>query len=315
MSKIGLLAVDSKHPNLALMKLARYHKSQGDSVEWYNPLEHYDKVCMSKIFTFTPDYMYYINADEVEKGGTGYDIHKNLPDYIDRLQPDYSMYSEIDKKTAYGFLTRGCPNKCGWCIVPKKEGMIRPYMDIEEISVDGRTNIVLYDNNILASDYGLGQIEKIIKLGLKVDFNQALDARLVTDEIAAMLAKVKWYKMIHFGCDTHQQIAEVDRAIDLIEKHGYKGCFTMLCMLHGSFGECYNRLDHFRKKGIKRYFPYAQPFRRLDGKPENIPQWQTDIARWCNRKQLYKSMEFKDYQPRKGFTCKEYFNEHTRPKH
>ena len=99
---IGLLAVDSGYPNLALMKIARWHKERGDSVEWYNQLCHYDKAYLAKVFTFTPDYGYYLQADEVEKGGTGYDIGKRLQEEIDRLQPDYSLYPSIDGKTAYG---------------------------------------------------------------------------------------------------------------------------------------------------------------------------------------------------------------------
>ena len=125
--KVGLLDVDhTGFPNIALGKISRYHKSKGDTVEWYNPLLEYDKVYLSKIFTFTPDYGYYINSREVEKGGTGYDLHKILPEDIDRLQPDYSIYPQVDSHTAYGFLTRGCPNKCRWCVVPVKEGKIRP---------------------------------------------------------------------------------------------------------------------------------------------------------------------------------------------
>lgn len=77
--RIGLLPVDSQYHNLALMKLSTWHKQQGDTVEWYNPLCRYDKVYMAKVFNFTPDYGYYVHADEVERGGTGYDIKKNLP--------------------------------------------------------------------------------------------------------------------------------------------------------------------------------------------------------------------------------------------
>jgi len=154
---IGILAVDSNYPNLALMKISSYHKARGDNVEWYNPLCSYDKVYIAKVFSFTPDYGYYINADQVEKGGTGYDIKKVLLPEIDRMIPDYDLYN-VDKNLAYGFLTRGCPNHCKWCVVPKKEGNIATYMDIEEIAVNGRKNIILMDNNILASDYGLQQI-------------------------------------------------------------------------------------------------------------------------------------------------------------
>ena len=157
---IGILAVDSNYPNLALMKISAWHKARGDNVEWYNPLCSYDKVYSAKVFSFTPDYGYYINADQVEKGGTGYDIKKVLLPEIDRMIPDYDLYN-VDKNLAYGFLTRGCPNRCKWCVVPVKEGNITPYMDIAEVSA-GRKNVILMDNNILASDYGLQQIEKII---------------------------------------------------------------------------------------------------------------------------------------------------------
>jgi len=203
---IGILAVDSNYPNLALMKISAWHKARGDHVEWYNPLCFYDKVYSAKVFSFTPDYGYYINADQIEKGGTGYDMKKVLPIEIDRTIPDYELYN-IDKNLAYGFLTRGCPNRCKWCIVPQKEGNITPYMDIEEVSA-GRKKVILMDNNVLASDYGLCQIEKIVSMKVHVDFNQGLDARLVTDEIAQLLAKVKWIKRIRFGCDTPGQIAE-----------------------------------------------------------------------------------------------------------
>ena len=162
---IGILAVDSNYPNLALMKISSYHKARGDNVEWYNPLCSYDKVYIAKVFSFTPDYGYYINADQVEKGGTGYDIKKVLLPEIDRMIPDYDLYN-VDKNLAYGFLTRGCPNRCKWCVVPAKEGNITPYMDIAEVSA-GRKNVILMDNNILASNYGLQQIEKIVSMGVR----------------------------------------------------------------------------------------------------------------------------------------------------
>jgi hypothetical protein len=124
MSAIGLVDVDGHHfPNLALMKISAYHKKLGDSVEWADPMfGHYDRVYQSKVFTFTQDYPYEFDC-EVLKGGTGYDITSKLPKEIDDMQPDYSIYPTlVDTRTAYGFLTRGCPNKCKWCIVPKKEG-------------------------------------------------------------------------------------------------------------------------------------------------------------------------------------------------
>lgn len=304
--KIGLLAIDSNYPNLALMKISAYHKNAGDEVEWYNPLEHYDKVYAAKVFTFTPDYGFYIHAEDVEYGGTGIDIHKTLPSEIDKCQPDYSLYPSIDRKTAYGFLTRGCPNKCKWCVVPKKEGNIKNYMDVDEIAIDGRNRLVLMDNNVLASDYGLMQIEKIAKKRYHVDFNQGLDARLVTEEIAKLLAKVKWIKRIRFGCDNYKQIEDCERATELIDKYGYKGEYFFYCILLDDFKESFNRVNHWREKG-RRFIPHAQPYRDLNNSRQIIPQWQKDLAGWADKKWIFKTCEFKDFEPRKGFKCKEYF--------
>lgn len=300
---IGLLAVDSTYPNLALMKISAYHKARGDNVEWYNSLCYYDKVYAAKVFSFTPDYSYYIHADQVEKGGTGYDIKKVLLPEIDRMIPDYDLYN-VDKNLAYGFLTRGCPNRCKWCVVPAKEGNIAPYMDIVEVSA-GRRNVILMDNNVLASGYGLQQIEKIVSMGLRADFNQGLDARLVTDDIARLLARVKWIKRIRFGCDTPGQIAEVERAAKLIDKYGFKGEYFLYCILM-DFKESFHRVNYW-KSVSRRFVPHCQPYRDINNPRQIIPQWQRDMAHWADRKELYMSCEFKDFTPRKGFRCNEYF--------
>ena len=278
---IGLVNVDGTthkkkwgrnvYPNLALGKLARYHRERGDRVEWAIPFCHYDIVYMSKVFNFSPDDLTCYDADQVIKGGTGYDINSQLPDEIDRLQPDYSIYPNVDGRTAFGFLTRGCPNRCHWCVVPTKEGKIRPYMDVNEIAIEGRTNLVLMDNNILASgDYAVEQLEKIIQRGYRIDFNQALDARLVTDDFARLLARCKWIdRRIRFGCDTPGQIQECERAMELLYSHGFAGQFFLYTMLNDNFQECYDRTHYWwernqqMRKGHtgKQVYPYAQPYR------------------------------------------------------
>lgn len=162
--RIGLIDVDGhNYPNLPLMKISAWHKAHGDSVEWYDTMfsGHMDRVYMSKIFSFTPDYERFINADEVVYGGSGYcisiqdgkevyDATKDipLPPAIEHIYPDYSLYGITD--TAYGFLTRGCPNNCGFCHVCAKEG--RCSHKVADLSEwwDGQKNIVLCDPNILA---------------------------------------------------------------------------------------------------------------------------------------------------------------------
>lgn len=305
---IALIAVDSNFPNLALMKISSWHKAQGDNVEWYNPFDEYDIVYMAKVFTFTPDYGQWItNANHIRRGGTGYDIYSTLPEEMEYVTPDYSIYPGIDNKTAYGFLTRGCPNKCKWCVVPRKEGNVRPYMDVEQIAVDGRTNLILMDNNILACDYGLEQIQKIIDKGYRVDFNQALDARLITEDIAKLLAKVRWLKNIRFGCDTPKQIIECENAMKMIDSYRAKpASYLMYTMIGDDFNEAVSRLNHWRD--YKRVVIVAQPFRDVDNPNQVIPQWQKDLARWAMRREIYAVCEFKDFEPRKGFKCREYFN-------
>ena len=327
---VGLVDVDGHakkkkwgatiYPNLALCKIARYHRAQGDEVEWAIPFYHYDVIYMSKIFNFTPDDLTVYDADTIIKGGTGYDISSQLPKEIDRLQPDYSIYPNIPSDTAYGLLTRGCPNKCRWCVVPKKEGAIRPYMDVDEIAIEGRRKLVLMDNNILAAgDYCIQQLQKIIERGYRVDFNQALDARLVTDEIAQLLAKVRWLdnNRIRFGCDTHGQIEECERAMNMINRYGFTGQYFLYTMLTSDFKECYDHITYWWRRTQEtrdshqgRYvYPYAQPYRDPDNPHHIIPQWQKDMAGWVNKKSHFVACSFEEFEPRKGFKCLQYVRE------
>lgn len=327
--RIGLIDVDGHakkkkwgatiYPNIALAKIARYHRLKGDTVEWAIPFFHYDRIYMSKIFNFSPDDLTIYDADEVVKGGTGYDIASQLPEEIDCLQPDYSIYPNIPIDMAYGFLTRGCPNRCPWCVVPRKEGRIRPYMDVEQIAIEGRHKLVLMDNNILAAgDYAKEQLQKIIRLGYHVDFNQALDARLVTDDFARLLAQVRFLdnNRIRFGCDTPKQIDECQRAIDLITSYGFTGQFFIYTMLTDDLYESYSRVYYWwemlqrqRESHLGRpVYAYSQPYRDPDNPHRPILQWQKDMANWCNKKAHFVAHSFEDFTPRRGFRCEAYFN-------
>lgn len=328
--KIGLIDVDGHakkkkwgatiYPNIALCKIARWHKEHGDEVEWAFGLKHYDRIYMSKVFNFSPDDTTAYDADEIIKGGTGYNISSKLPDEIDRTQPDYSIYPHIPSDTAYGFLTRGCPNKCPWCVVPRKEGRIFPYMDVDEIAIEGRHKLVLMDNNILAAgDYAKQQLQKIIDRGYRVDFNQALDARLVTDDFACLLAKIKWLdnNRIRFGCDTQKQIEECERAMSMINAYGFTGQYFLYTMIGGKsdFEESFSRVNYWweRMQQIRckhegrQIYAYAQPYRNPDNPNQPIPQWQKDMAGWVNKKAHFVAHSFADFEPRKGFKCAKYF--------
>jgi hypothetical protein len=294
--KIGLIDVDGHNfPNLALMKISSYYKSNGDNVEWYQGINHYDRVYMSKVFTFTPDYSFVLQADEVVKGGTGYKMNNDL--FCESVNPDYSLYPVnddwYDGKTSYGFLTRGCIRKCPWCIVPQKEGDIRQNKDIEEL-LQGNKKAILLDNNILACEYGLGQIEKIIKLKCKVDFNQGLDARLVKSEVAKMLSKVKWIRYIRFACDTMQAVDPLIRAIEKLNKVGVKNYRFFIYVLVEDVDEANERCEILKKLGVK---VFAQPY--IDFNNNIMPtEEQKHFARYVNHTATFKTTTWKNYKYR-----------------
>jgi hypothetical protein len=206
-------------PNLALMKIAAYHKALGDLVEWFLPLKRdaYDKVYSSKIFDYTKE------EDALpwnaEMGGTGYSATSELPHYIDTCKPDYSIYPGCDY--AIGFLTRGCIRHCPWCVVPEKEGPLRPYRTWDQIVRPDSKKLVLMDNNILASDHGIRQMEELTKTNYKIDINQGMDIRLLDESIVKhILAKMDWIKYIRFSCDTAEQLPYFEKAVEWFKKYG-----------------------------------------------------------------------------------------------
>jgi len=195
---IGLIDVDSfNFPNLALMKISAYHKKLGDDVSRYIPLFDYDKVYMSKIFTFSKD-IKNVNCKEIEKGGTGYDLEKKLPDEIDSIFPDYLLYDIKD--TAYGYLTRGCPRKCDFCIVSEKEGNKTEQKYKLNQFWNGQKNIKLLDPNITAAPNFIDLMGELAETKAKIDFTQGLDLRLLTDKKVEAIKKVN-VKRIHFAWD------------------------------------------------------------------------------------------------------------------
>ena len=243
-------------PNLALMKLSAYHKAKGDTVEWWNPFKNaeYNLVYSSKVFDFIPDNPYL--PEQTIRGGTGYrDIPKSqkLPPEIDGMFPDYSIYPECDY--AIGFLTRGCPNNCSWCGVPEKEGNIHPYRDWREVVRPDSKKLVLLDNNILACEYGIRQLESLIGSGYAIDLNQGMDARRVDERIADILSKLEWIRFIRFSCDQKSQIEAIEKAAGLLAKRGIRPYHLFIYLLvRKDIEDAAYRVDQLKKlKGINIY--------------------------------------------------------------
>lgn len=276
-------------PNYALMKISAWHKANGDQVEWWNPLFTYDRVYSSKVFTFTPENPYL--PENTIKGGTGYGVYTELPAEIDAMFPDYSIYPKCDY--AIGFLTRGCIRKCQWCVVPKKEGQIRSYRTWREIKRPDSRDIVFMDNNVLACQHGIEQIEDMGGANVRIDFNQGLDARLITPEIAGLLSKVKWIRSVRMSCDTDAMLNVVLTAIDRLAEKGIKPYRVFVYLLVQDIESAERRAIALREAGAD---VFAQPYRDFVNNTEPDKE-QKRFARWVNRKEIFKTVKrFADYK-------------------
>ena len=305
MAKVGLHDNDNTgFPNLALMKISAWHKQRGDEVERYMPFigETYDRIYSSKVFTFTDETA--ALPDEAVRGGTGYMMFDELPEEIDAMQPDYSLYPNYtvninktkgnDQPTAIGFLTRGCVRHCEHCIVPRKEGNVRPYRSWEQIKRTDCNNILFLDNNVLASDYGIEQIERMGGTGVRVDFNQGLDARLITPQIAEKLARLKWIRFIRVSCDHVNQIPSIEQAAAYLREAGlHKELFCYV--LVKNIPDALRVVEALKGLDIK---PFAQPFRPYV-REYIVPKEQARFANWVNKAATNAACTWEEYQYRR----------------
>ena len=299
--KIGLIDVDGHtFPNLSIMKLSTWHKQNGDQVEWYNPLTGWydipDRVYMSKVFSFSPDYPHPVNAKEIIRGGTGYyypDGGAELPDEIGHIYPDYSLYPQYTNDTAYGFLTRGCPRGCGFCIVGGKEGRTsRKVADLSEFW-RGQKNIVLLDPNITACREWQGLFQQLIDSKAWVDFSQGLDIRVMTDDKVEMLKHMK-IKQVHFAWDNYSdrdKIIPQFRAFkEITGWDKRKMGVYVLTNYNSTHEEDLERIYTLRDMG---YWPYVMVYDKNKLSRGHITR---KLQRWCNMRAVFETTpRFEDY--------------------
>lgn len=284
--KVALHNADkTRFPNIALMKISRYHKDRGDEVTEYMPLlaQSYDKIYASKVFTFTKTEKLIGN---VIYGGTGYDLKTKLPKEIDDMCPDYPP--EFDR--SYGFTTRGCIRNCKWCLVPEKEGKIKPYQDIDVFTRHNK--IVLMDNNILAHQFGISQIEKISKKGLYVDFNQGIDSRLIDSGVAKLLAKTKMIKVLRLACDSKESMQHLEKAVKILRWNNVTPRRYFVYCLVQDVDEDIGRIKFIKYLNLD---PYAQPFR--DFKTNKKPSRELkEFAQWINDKSTFYNTTWNEHK-------------------
>lgn len=317
--KIGIYDADGHNfPSLPLMKISAYHKSKGDEVEFAIPLLYYDRVYISRVFgdEYTAFENIAFQAKEIFYGGTGFAINVengkevyeklndiDLPKEIEHMYPDYSLYPELTKNTAYGFLTRGCPNNCGFCIVTKKEG--KKSVKVAELSEfwNGQKHIKLLDANLLACRDRKELLQQLIDSGALVDFTQGLDARFITAEIADMLKLLKTER-VHFAFDFMKNEKAITKGLQTYKEHCPLPDGKTIVYILTNYDTTIEE-DLYRVKKVKElgYFPDVRIYRK-----PTAPQILKDLQRWCNNRILYRSCDFMDYIPRSdGKTIKELY--------
>lgn len=281
-------------------------------MEWYQPLfsGHMDRVYVSKVFSFTPDYEYYIDADEVIKGGSGYCIElvdgkeiyhaerdRQLPPEIEHIYPDYSLYPELTRDTAYGFMSRGCPRGCNFCHVAAKEG--RKSYKVADLSEfwNGQKNIVLLDPNTIACPDWKDILQQLIDSGAWVDFSQGVDIRLMTEEKAEMIKRIK-IKNIHFAWDRYEDRDKIVPKFKMFsELTGWdrrKMTVYVLTNFDTTIEQDLERIYTLKELG---YWPYVMIYDKEHTKSTDTVK---KLQRWVNMRAIFESTpRFEDYQKRK----------------
>lgn len=294
--KIRLLASDSKIPNIAIMKISTYHKSLGDDVDWYDPIfDMYDTDIFyeSKVFTFSQEYQYYPVNAKIIRGGTGIDIVKKLPEEIEEItQLDYSLYPNCDYSIQ--FLSRGCVRKCPFCVVSKKEGLIH---QVKPMNLNDKGKwIMLLDNNFFACNQWKENIETLKSYNQKIDFNQGIDLRILTEEMAISLAQLK-IKTIHCAWDNYKDKDIVLKKLNMLIKYvkPYKiTCYVLVGFEQNTIiSEDLERVLTLKDLGVNLF---AMGYIDFNDKTYKKPREIKMFCRWVNMKATFKSCTWEDYK-------------------
>lgn len=310
---IGLIDVDSKIPNLALMKISNYYKSLGEQVEFVQSGAKYEKVYASAIFMRSKsicENLIEMYGDRIEIGGTGWDLHKELDPQIELMKPDYDLYTTEDiagrmrgigtkehklQKAAeivnagMGFTSRGCIRNCGFCFVPKKEGQFRDVAEIRDLINPNSNILILHDNNITADPYCIDKLHEIRDRGLIVDINQGCDVRLMTDEIAKAMSEVKHLRSLHYAWDLMGYEKQVMDGIKILSKYikPYRQMCFMLVGYNTNFEEDMYRFHKLTELNVD---PYVMVYNEIPNEKLH------HFARWVNSR-IYKKCTFDEYVP------------------
>ncbi len=290
--KVLLVDVDSRIPNLALMKISAWHKSQGDETGF--AIENPDMVYISCVFKKNADQArgiskFYPNA-EIDIGGSGIDLKKELPEFIEETKPNYDLYPSTYSQ---GYTSRGCVRKCPFCVVPEKEGMIREVQHPSEFHDSRFDTCMIMDNNLFATsnEWQKSVFSWFIDNKIKMLSPQGWDIRLLTMERAKLLKTIRHAGQIHFAWDDLKDEQTVRKGVALLETAGFdlkhRISFYVLAGYNTTFEQDLYRCETLKNLGVQAF---VMPYKKTKA--------ISALARWANRPWLFWSIPFEKYNRR-----------------
>jgi len=239
----------TRYPPLGLLKLASYHRLKGDTVELVkgcvNPNRKPDLIYVTSLFTWAwkpvwnsieyykslfPDIKLWLGGiyasvfpEHARKSGADC-VHVSVFTEAEDLMPAYDLVPEWDGSII--FSSRGCDNHCAYCSVWRVEGSLNSCKrTIRHLVYPEHTRIIIWDNNILQSPYWRDVFEELIWYSkarkMKIDFNQGLDARLVTEEAAEKLSRMNLL-CVRIAYDSEDIKENIKEAISRISAYGVR---------------------------------------------------------------------------------------------
>jgi hypothetical protein len=292
--KIGLVQVDGKLPNLALMQICAYHEARGHQVEWFKGelyADEYDEIYASKIFAFSELPQLPARA---KIGGTGIDFFNTLPPEIAECEPSYSLYPDCNYHI--GFSMKGCRFRCKFCCVPTKEGKPRVNSTIPDLlkNPNGGDRLMLLDNDFFGGSEWKENLETVIELNLKVCFVQGLNIRILKDEQAELLGKCRYYnsnfnsRYLTFAWDRFQDGKLIFEGLDRLERYGIPPTHTQFFVLVGFDSTHEQNMDRVTRLWDRGALPYVMPYDKFN-------PYQKAFTRWVNHRAIFKTVKWGDY--------------------
>ena len=316
MANIGFIPVEKNmagltkviYPNFALMRAAGYHRSIGDKIYTeedilFDPFLELDRIYMSKIFTWTPDYenMHLLPECDIIKGGTGYDVHSRLPEEIEAsTKMDYSLYPDFP--ASLQFFSRGCIRHCKFCLVHDKEGAIHPVEPVE-LNPNGKFIEVL-DNNFFANPEWPKAIEYLKKLNQPVKFHGA-DLRILEPAHMEAIKSVRLHGGVHFAWDYYNEnipATDLTDRIKLALKYVHPSQLNIYVLIgfNTTMKQDLYRINTLRNLNIPCqaliYRDYTKEYR----KPS---EYEFRLSQYTKLRQTYFKMPFEEYNPTKAIHC------------